>query len=83
MHRIPHIMLYGVLSEGARQTGSPYLRFKDVLKQDFKDFHINPSSLTTLSYDRAEWRQNLHTGQTFDSDNNIKSLMARRKRHPH
>jgi len=82
-HRIPHILFHGVLSEGSCQTGRPYLRFKDVLKRDLKDFDINSSSFTTLSYNRAEWRQNLHTGQTFDSDNSTKSLMARRARHQH
>jgi len=82
-HRIPHISLHGVLSEGSCQTGRPYLRFKDVLKQDLKDFHINPKSCITIFYNCAELRRNLHTGHTFDSDNNAKRLMARRARHRH
>jgi len=77
-HRIPHMLLHGVLAQGTRHIGRPRLRFKDVLKRDLRDFDIRPESWTTLSQDRVTWRSNLHRGSAFDTEKTLDSLRRRR-----
>ena len=76
-HRIPRLLLHGVLSEGSRRTGRPHLRFKDVLKRDLRDFGIEPEQWTNLSRDRLNWRHSLHNGKKIDTENNLERLRAK------
>ena len=73
-HRIPRLLLHGVLEEGTRQTGRPRLRFKDVIKRDLKDFNIEPEAWTSISRDRVNWRSKLHAGRLDDTALNIEKL---------
>ena len=52
-HRIPRLLLLGVLKERTRPIKRPRLRFKNVVKRDLKDFNIEPVVWTYLSTDRA------------------------------
>ena len=70
-HRIPCLLLHGVLEMGTRQKGRPRLRFKDVLKRGLKDFGVEPLSWTSLSRDRPSWRSKLHAGRLRDTSNNL------------
>ena len=54
-HRISRLVLHGVLEEETRHTGRPRLKFKDVIKQNLKDFSIEPVAWTSLSIDHASW----------------------------
>ena len=79
-HRIPRLLMHGVLEEGSRQTGRPRLRFKDVMKRDLKDFSITPESWTLLSKDRPNWRSRLHGGRRIDTAANLQKLHEKRLR---
>merc|ERR1711893_380912 len=50
--RIPKDILYGELATGTRQTGRPFLRFKDVCKRDLKLGNIHPADLESTFADR-------------------------------
>jgi hypothetical protein len=81
-HRIPRLLLHSVLEIGTRRTGRPRLRFKDVIKRDLKDFHINPEYWTSLSKSRASWRASLLVGCKQDIERNLGVLRERHiKRH--
>ena len=54
--RIPKDILYGELTTGTRQTGRPFLRFKDVCKRDLKFGTIHPADLESTAADRDTWR---------------------------
>lgn len=79
-HRIPRLLLHGVLEEGTRSIGRPRLRYKDVLKRDLKDFNMEAESWTTLSRDRGGWRASLHAGRLHDNNVSLKKLQQNRLR---
>ena len=66
------LLLHGVLEEGTRHTGKCWLRFKDVIKQDFKNFNIEPVAWTVPSTDSASRRSKLHAICLYDTTSNIK-----------
>ncbi|XP_067939704.1 uncharacterized protein [Watersipora subatra] len=78
--RIPHQLLHGVLENGTRPTARPYLRFKDLLKRDLKDFNIVPNTWTTVSEDRVQWRTKLYSGSKADTQKLFKKLLIRKQR---
>jgi hypothetical protein len=62
--RIPKDFLYGELASGARTTGRPKLRFKDICKADMKQCNIALSTWEGLTDDRSAWRQAVRQGTT-------------------
>ena len=60
--RIPKDILYGELATGTRQTGRPFLRFKDVCKRDLKLGNIHPADLESMAADRDTWRLTVKSG---------------------
>lgn len=60
--RLPRQILYGVLQEGARRTGRPLLRFKDVCKRDLQLTEIIPNTWEILATDREAWRRGVKDG---------------------
>ena len=77
-HRIPLLLLHGVLEEGSRQTRRPRLRFKDVMKRDLKDFSITPESWTLIYKDWSNWRSRLHGGCCSNTTSNLQKLHEKR-----
>ena len=73
-HRIPQLLMHGVLEEGSRQTRRPRLRFKDAMKRDLKDISIIPESWTLLSKEQPNWRSRLHDGRCSDTTVNLQKL---------
>lgn len=51
-HRIPCVILYGVLKDGTRLVGRPRRQYKDVLKRDLTDFALQPETWTSVSKSR-------------------------------
>ena len=60
--RIPKDLLYGELAEGARPTGRPHLRYKDVCERDLKQCSIVVANWESLAKDRASWRSTVKCG---------------------
>ncbi|GAA6107071.1 uncharacterized protein LOC118407100 [Tachysurus ichikawai] len=60
--RIPKDLLYGELAEGARLTGRPRLRYKDVCKKDMKMANINVNNWESYADDRPAWRLAVRQG---------------------
>ena len=60
--RIPKDILFDKLATGARPTGRPSLRYKDVCKRDLKDCCISPADLQTATSDRNKWRSRTKLG---------------------
>ncbi|XP_018020632.1 uncharacterized protein LOC108676996 [Hyalella azteca] len=60
--RIPKDLLYGELAAGARPTGRPALRFKDVCKRSLKTAFIDPQTWERLAVDRCSWRRAVREG---------------------
>ena len=60
--RIPKDILYGELATGTRQTGRPFLRFKDVCKRDLKLGNIHPADLESTAADRDTWWLTVKSG---------------------
>ena len=54
--RIPRDLLYGELQEGGRKVGRPQLRFKDVIKRDFKRTGIDLNTWEGVAEDRDNWK---------------------------
>jgi len=48
-----HFTSWRIVSR-SRQTGGPYLKFKDVLKRDLHDFYIDPNNFTTIVLNRGK-----------------------------
>jgi len=60
--RIPKDLLYGELAAGARPTGRPALRFKDVCKRSLRTAFIDPQTWERLAVDRCGWRRAVREG---------------------
>ena len=76
--RIPKDLLFGELASGARPTGRPSLRFKDICKRDLKDCNIDPANLQTTTSDRNKWR--LLTKQGCRQSEERKTSARRKKK---
>ena len=61
--RLPKAVFYGELTEGKRLRGGQRLRYKDVVKRHLKA-HITVDHWETLTKDRQQWRQAIHTGKS-------------------
>jgi len=86
--RIPKDLLYGELVEGARTTGRPRLRYKDVCKKDMKTASININNWESCADDRSAWRLAVRQGTQKAEEmrnTNLDAKRARRKanqKHP-
>ena len=76
--RIPKDLLFGELATGARPTGRPSLRFKDVCKRDLKDCAINPADLQAATSIRSSWRTTTKIGSR-QAEERKTSQMRKRK----
>ena len=54
--RLPRNLLYSQLAIGKRNIGRPLLRFKDVVKRNFKSLGIDSGAWQTAAMDRELWR---------------------------
>ena len=50
--RLPRVILYGELHDGARKVGRPLLRYKDTIKRDLKAVKINTNSWEAAAANR-------------------------------
>ncbi len=60
--RLPKQIFFSELSEGVRDQGRPFLRFKDTLKASLRICDIDPSSWPDLAADRTAWRSQTQKG---------------------
>ena len=58
----PKDVMYGELATGARPTGRPTLRYKDVCKRDLKTCSISPRDLEQTTANRTLWRSTVRVG---------------------
>jgi len=78
--RLPKIIFYSELKDGARARGGQRKRYKDTLKANLKRCSIVPADLETLVMERSKWRSLCQTSiQQFESDR-IRALEAKRER---
>jgi len=78
-NRLPKIIFYSELKDGARSRGGQGKRYKDTLKADLKLCSIVPADLETLVMERSKWRSLCKTSiQQFESDR-IRSLEGKRE----
>ena len=78
--RIPKVVLYGELKEGKRSFGGVHKRFKDLVKQDLKNFGLDPNHWTGLASDRSKWRAALREGKNLQHGSEVKRRAAKRLR---
>ena len=77
--RLPKIIFYSELKDGARASGGQRKRYKDTLKANLKRCSIVPANLETLVMERSKWRSLCKTSiQEFESDR-IRALEAKRE----
>ena len=77
--RLPKIIFYGELKDGARSRGGQRKRYKDMLKANLKRCSIVPADLETLVMEWSKGRSLCKTSiQQFESDR-IRALEARRE----
>lgn len=80
--RYPRRVLYGQLSVGRRNRGSPKKRYKDHIKKTLKNFNIDPYHLESSASDRALWRSACHDGaEHFENERTRKRMEQRERRH--
>ena len=60
--KIPKDLLYGELEKGARKSGWPLLRLKDVCKRDMKSAAIDIESWELMVEYRSTWRHLVEVG---------------------
>ena len=60
-HLLPKIIVYGELSAGHRDRGTPKKRYKNCLKKSPKSCNIDLHQLTTIAAERDGWRHTVHT----------------------
>ena len=80
--RLPHQVLYGVLSEGLRNAGHPKKRFKDCIKDSLKYCAFPAKELESRARDRVSWRADTRRAFVTCEDNRrerINTARARRK----
>ena len=78
--RIPKDLLFGELATGARPTGRPCLRFKDVCKRDLKDCSVSPADLQSAISDRNKWRTLTKLGCRQSEEQKTGDLKRREKK---
>ena len=67
--RLPKVIFYSELKDGARARGGQRKRYKDTLKANLKRCSIVPADLKTLVMERSKWRSLCKTSiQQFESD---------------
>jgi len=67
--RLPKIIFYSELKDGARARGGQRKRYKDTLEANLKRCSIVPADLETLLMERSKWRSLCNTSiQQFESD---------------
>jgi len=77
--RLPKIIFYSELKDGARARGGQRKRYKDTLKANLKRCSIVPADPETLVMERSKWRSLCKTSiQQFESDR-IRALEAERE----
>jgi len=77
--RLPKIIFYSELKNGARSRGGQRKRYKDTLKANLKRCSIVPANLETLGMERSKWRSLCKTSiRQFESDR-IRALEAKRE----
>ena len=77
--RLPKIIFYSELKDGARARGGQRKRYKDTLKANLKRCSIVPADLETLVMERSKWRSLCKTSiQQFESER-IRALEAKRE----
>ena len=72
--RAPHYpqkIFYGELWDGKLTIGGQKKRYKDSLKETFKELQIDVNILEKQSKVRITWRQTLYDGQLTDDSNRI------------
>jgi len=80
-HRLPKITLYGELSSGHRDRGSPKKRYKDSLRKSLGVCHIDCSQWFALAADGAAWRYTVHQAvSSFEASRKEDLREKRRKR---
>jgi hypothetical protein len=79
--RLPKMIFYGQLEQGARCHGRPLKRYKNVLKANMKACSIEPKELEMLVADRSAWRATCRDAvQDFESDR-VQALQEKRTQH--
>ena len=73
-------IVYGELLEGARLTGRPRLRFKDVCKRDMKQCSINTSTWESCAEKCASWRLAVIQGVKKAEEARVTALARKRER---
>jgi len=77
--RLPKIIFYSELKDGARSRGGQRKEYKDTLKANLKQCSTVPADLETLVMERSKWRSLCKTSiQQFQSDR-IRALEAKRE----
>lgn len=59
-YKLPKILLYGELRDGARPAGGQKLRYRNTLKRSLRRAHVPVESWKVLAQDRKEWRKLVH-----------------------
>ena len=76
--RIPKILMYGELKDGKRNTGRPWLRYRDKLKYNLSATKIPVGSFEDLAQDRNKWRTIIQNGISDFEVNRIEKLKVAR-----
>ena len=77
--RLPKIIFFSELKDGARTRGGQRKTYKDTLKANLKQYSIVPADLETLVMEKSKWRSLCKTSiQQFESDR-IRALEAKRE----
>ena len=76
--RIPKILMYGELKDGKRNTGRPWLRYRDKLKYNLSATKIPVGSFEDLAQDRNKWRATIQNGISDFEVNRIEKLKVAR-----
>lgn len=80
--RIPKQLLLGELIHGKRAVGRPMLRWKDSLKDTFKQCSIPVNTWQDTALERCAWRNTIHDGlMYFDRTRRTNNALKRSRRH--
>ena len=72
--RISKILMYGELKDGKRNTGRPWLLYRDKLKYNLSATKIPVGSFEDLAQDRNKWRTSIRNGISDFEVNRIEKL---------
>ena len=78
--RIPRQLLYGELKEGARPTGAPMLRYKDLSKRTMSEIFVDPDTWEESAQNRKKWRTAVHSGVKRFEEDRIQKVEEDRQR---